>query len=133
MAELLSADEEVKAKALLADEVGDDDFKDALEDEEFDGAGNFKVSQEKCANYFSFRRKVRKLARDTGKLFLAIQTCWAGWRSPTEVKYSSIPSLCGIYWPARRAAGQVRENTATCWRVRTQLHSRDLAVRRSRW
>jgi hypothetical protein len=57
---------------------------------------------------------VRKLARDTGKLFLAIQTCWAGWRSPTEIKYPSIPGLCGIYWPARRAAGQVRENTATC-------------------
>jgi hypothetical protein len=49
MAELLSADEEVKAKALLADEVGDDDFKDALEDEEVDGAGNFKVSQEELA------------------------------------------------------------------------------------
>jgi hypothetical protein len=47
----LSAEEEEKAKAMLADEAGDDDFKDALEDadEEVDGAGNFKVSQEELA------------------------------------------------------------------------------------
>jgi hypothetical protein len=66
-----------------------------------------ETTAEKCANYFSLRRKVRKPARDTGKLFLAIQTCCAGWRSATEIKYTSIPALCGIYWPARRAAGQV--------------------------
>jgi hypothetical protein len=49
MAASMSAEEEEKAKAMLADEAGDDDFKDALEDEEVDGAGNFKVSQEELA------------------------------------------------------------------------------------
>lgn len=45
----MSKEEAEKAKAMMADEAGDDDFKDALEDEEVDGAGNFKVSQEELA------------------------------------------------------------------------------------
>lgn len=45
----LSVDEAEKAEELIHETENDDDFKDALEEEEADGEGNFEVSQEELS------------------------------------------------------------------------------------
>jgi hypothetical protein len=45
----LSVDETEKAKAMLKQEAEDDDFKDAVEEEEVDTNGNFQVTVEELA------------------------------------------------------------------------------------
>jgi hypothetical protein len=45
----LSAEESEKAEQIMKNEANDDEFKDALEEEEVDGQGNFCVTQEELA------------------------------------------------------------------------------------
>jgi hypothetical protein len=45
----LSAEDSKKAEALISAEGNDDEFKDALEEEEIDAQGNFQVTQEELA------------------------------------------------------------------------------------
>jgi hypothetical protein len=45
----LSEEDSKTAQEMLATEANDDEFQDALEDEEIDSSGNFEVSQEELA------------------------------------------------------------------------------------
>ena len=45
----MSKEEAEKAQELLAEEAADDEFKDAVEEEEVDSSGNFKVTKEELA------------------------------------------------------------------------------------
>ena len=45
----LSAEEAEKAQELVSAEGNDDEFKDALEDEDVEGEGNFEVTPEELA------------------------------------------------------------------------------------
>lgn len=45
----LSQEDAEKAQELLSNEANDDEFKDALEDEEIEASGNFEVTAEELA------------------------------------------------------------------------------------